>query len=196
MSLPRLPDALGELETMRDALGGEHALMLTGADALKSRVIAGNLGDYGVIAFATHGLVGGEMRGLGEPALVLSPPQEVHDAEAMLLTATDIASLRLNADWVVLSACNTAAGEDGAAPTYSGLARAFVYAGVRSLLLSQWALRDDVAARLTVDAVKGARAGLGHAEALRQAQLRLIADRSVPGGAHPAAWAPFVLLGE
>lgn len=196
MSLPRLPDALGELETMRDALGGEHALMLTGADALKSRVIAGNLGDYGVIAFATHGLVGGEMRGLGEPALVLSPPQDVHDAEAMLLTATDIASLRLNADWVVLSACNTAAGEDGAAPTYSGLARAFVYAGVRSLLLSQWALRDDVAARLTVDVVKGARAGLGHAEALRQAQLRLIADRSVPGGAHPAAWAPFVLLGE
>ena len=55
---------------------------------------------------------------------------------------------------------------------------------------------DDVAARLTVDAVKGARAGLGHAEALRQAQLHLIADRSIPGGAHPAAWAPFVLLGE
>ena len=114
----------------------------------------------------------------------------------MLLTASDIAGLRLNADWVVLSACNTAAGEDGAAPTYSGLARAFVYAGVRSLLLSQWALRDDVAARLTVDAVKGARAGLGHAEALRQAQLHLIADRSIPGGAHPAAWAPFMLLGE
>ncbi len=196
MNLPRLPDALGELETMRDALGGDRALMLTGADALKSRIVAGNLGEYGVIAFATHGLVGGEMRGLGEPALVLSPPDDVRDAESMLLTASDIAGLRLNADWVVLSACNTAAGEDGAAPTYSGLARAFVYAGVRSLLLSQWALRDDVAARLTVDAVKGARAGLGHAEALRQAQLHLIADRSIPGGAHPAAWAPFVLLGE
>ena len=196
MNLPRLPDALGELETMRDALGGERALMLTGADALKPKVVAGNLGEYGVIAFATHGLLGGEMRGLGEPALVLSPPQGAHDAEAMLLTATDIAALRLNAEWVVLSACNTAAGEDGAAPTYSGLARAFVYAGARSLLLSQWALRDDVAARMTVDAVKGARAGLGHAEALRRAQMRLMADRTVPGSAHPAAWAPFVLLGE
>lgn len=196
MKMPSLPEAQGELEKMRDALGGSGSLLLTGKEALKSRIMAGALENYGVLAFATHGLVGGELRGLGEPALVLSPPVGNASADAMLLTASDVAKLKLDADWVVLSACNTAAGEGGDAPTYSGLARAFVYAGARSLLVSHWALRDDVAARLTVDTIKGARGGLSHAEALRRAQLALIADKSVPGGAHPAAWAPFILLGE
>ena len=109
---------------------------------------------------------------------------------------TDVAELRLDADWVILSACDTAAGDGAGAPMFSGLARAFVHAGARSLLLSQWEVRDDVAGRLSVETVQRARRGVSRAEALRQAQLGLIADRSVPGGSHPAFWAPFMLIGD
>ena len=106
----------------------------------------------------------------------------------------EIASLRLNADWVILSACNTAAGDSPGAPPYSGLATAFAQAGARGLMLSHWRVRDDAAARLTVGTVKGAAKGLSRAEALRRAQLDLIADPAVPDGAHPAIWAPFVVI--
>ena len=79
---------------------------------------------------------------------------------------------------------------------YSGLARAFIYAGARSLLLSQWPVRDDIASRLSLQTVQAARRGTNRAQALRASQLKLISDPSVPGGANPAAWAPFVLIGQ
>jgi CHAT domain-containing protein len=95
---------------------------------------------------------------------------------------------------VILSACNTAAGDDAEAPAYSGLASAFAQAGARSLMLSHWRVRDDAAAKLSVGTVRGSAAGLPRAEALRQSQLALMADRSVPDAAHPAIWAPFVIV--
>ena len=71
---------------------------------------------------------------------------------------------------------------------------AFAQAGARSLMLSHWRVRDDAAAKLSVGTVRGSAAGLPRAEALRQAQLALMADRSVPDAAHPAIWAPFVIV--
>ena len=94
------------------------------------------LNNYRVIQFATHGLVAGDLSGLAEPALVLTPPRVPTEADDGLLTASEIAALRLNADWVVLSACNTAAGTGQGAEALSGLARAFFYAGARALLVS------------------------------------------------------------
>jgi CHAT domain-containing protein len=91
--------------------------------------------------FATHGLMSGDLGGLAEPALVLTPPPEASPDNDGLLTASKIATLKLNASWVVLSACNTAAG-DGTpdAGGLSGLAKAFFYAGARSLLVSHWSV--------------------------------------------------------
>jgi CHAT domain-containing protein len=102
--------------------------------------------------------------------------------------------MRLAAEWIILSACNTAAGDGPGLATYSGLARAFHLAGARSLLLSHWPVRDDAAARLSVATVTAAAAGMERSEALRQAQLALIAARDLPGAASPAIWAPFVLI--
>lgn len=102
--------------------------------------------------------------------------------------------MRMDADWVILSACETAAGESASAPGYSGLARAFAQAGARSLMLSHWRVRDDAAAILTVETLRRAAAGESRAASLRGAQLALIADRGVPDAAHPAVWAPFVIL--
>src|SRR5262249_45199520 len=73
-------------------------------------------------------------------------PSELDDG---LLTASEVAQLKLNADWVVLSACNTAAGEKPGAEALSGLARAFFYAGARALLVSHWRIDSKAATRLT-----------------------------------------------
>jgi len=104
--------------------------------------------------------------------------------------------LRLDADWVLLTACNTAAGEQSGSPGYSGLARAFAQAGARSLMLSHWRVRDDAATMLSVETMRRAAGGASRAEALRQAELALIARTDVPDAAHPAVWAPFVIVGD
>jgi len=141
--------------------------------------------------------------GAAEPGLVFTPPEVGTDLDDGLLAASEVTTLKLNADWVILSACNTAAGDGagdgGGEPGLSGLARAFFYAGARSLLASHWPVRDDVAAEITVDAIRRENASDGRisrAEAL-QAAMRQI--RMSPGDlsrAHPSAWAPFSLVGD
>ncbi|WP_155914667.1 CHAT domain-containing tetratricopeptide repeat protein [Asticcacaulis sp. AC460] len=191
--LPSLPLAQGELERMRQALGLSNSSLITGADATETRIKQADLSGYSVIAFATHGLVSGNLETLREPALVLTPPDQPSEADDGLLTASDVAGLRLRARWVILSACNSGTGRD-AGGSYSGLAKAFMQAGADSLLVSMWPVRDDAADRLSVETVRGHAKGLSQAEALRQAVLGLMADESVPGGANPAIWAPFSLV--
>jgi CHAT domain-containing protein len=169
-----------------------------GAEATVTIVRATPLEQYRVIDFATHGLVAGEVGGLSEPALVLSLPDKPTAEDDGLLTASRIAKLNLDADWAVLSACNTAAGDKPGAEGLSGLARAFFYAGARSLLVSYWPVESSAAVKLTTGAFAGLRKnpGIGRAEALRRSIQALIADRSSAHNADPTAWAPFVLVGE
>lgn len=154
----------------------------------------GRLADARILHFATHALVTGEIGELAEPAIVLSPPDQAAPDDDGLLTASEVATLKLAADWVILSACNTAAG-DGGGEALSGLARAFFYAGAKSLMVSHWPVNSDAAVRLASDAV-GAYAGgeVDKAEALRRAMVAEI-DR---GGRHadPSNWAPFILVGQ
>ena len=109
-----------------------------------------------------------------------------------------MAQLKLNADWVILSACNTAAGDKPGAEALSGLARAFFYAGARGLLVSHWPVESQAAVKLTTRAIAELKADpkIGRAEALRRSMLALMQDRSDPANAHPAIWAPFMIIGE
>ena len=111
---------------------------------------------------------------------------------------TEVAQLKLNADWVVLSACNTIAGDKPGAEALSGLARAFFYAGARALLVSHWAVDSNAAMRLTTSTfdIMKSDPSLGRAEALRRAILAYMDDKSDPRHANPAYWAPFVVVGE
>jgi CHAT domain-containing protein len=120
------------------------------------------------------------------------------DLDDGLLTASEVAQLKLNADWVVLSACNTIAGDRPGAEALSGLARAFFYAGARALLVSHWAVASDAATRLTTStfAILKADPKLGRAEALRRAELVYLNDKSDPRNAYPAFWGPFEIVGE
>ena len=154
---------------------------------------------YRTVAFATHGLMAGDFSGIAEPALVLTPPDTGTEQDDGLLTASEVAQLTLNADWVILSACNTASA-DGTpgAEGLSGLARAFFYAGTRALLVSHWAVSSEAAVALTTGAMNelGQQPGIGRAEALRRSMLSVMNDPSRPYLAHPFFWAPFVVVGE
>ena len=196
-ALPALPQTGPELRRLAATLGAAPDSISLGAAATESAVKEADLSDTAVLAFATHGLLSGELPGLAEPALVLTPPDIPTPEDDGLLTASEVAALKLSADWVLLSACNTA-GSDGrpGAEGLSGLARAFLYAGARSILVSHWPVRDDAAARLTAEAMAALGDGVGRSEALRRAMLALMDDESDPSLAHPASWAPFVVVGE
>jgi CHAT domain-containing protein len=135
----------------------------------------------------------------GEPALVMTPPDSPKGADDDgLLTASEVALLKLNADWVILSACNTASGDKLGAEALSGLARAFFYAGARSVLVSHWPVYSDAAAQLLDKTFAELRNNktMGRSEALRRAMVNLIEDARQEDNPHPAIWAPFSLIGE
>ena len=104
-------------------------------------------------------------------------------------------ALKLNADWVVLSACNTAASDGRGDEALSGLARGFFYAGTRSMLVTHWSVESESAKRLTTATFEHytANANAPKAESLRQAMLQVMAE---PKYAHPAYWAPYALVGD
>jgi CHAT domain-containing protein len=154
-----------------------------------------------VVAFATHGIAPGEITGLDQPALVLSNPALTGDTDNDgFLTMEEVLGLKLDADWVVLSACNTASADGRGSEAVSGLGRAFFFAGARSLLVSNWAVETTSARLLTTELFRrqAENPALTRAEALRQSMLDLM-TKSGPGGlsyAHPAFWAPFSLVGD
>ena len=192
-TLSPLPETVGELRRVGQTLGASEDSVVVGQAATKARLLATPLHDYRVLHFATHGLVAGDLSGLQEPALVLSLPPGPGKAEDALLTASEVATLRLNADWAVLSACNTASGDKVGADALSGLARAFFFAGTRALLVSHWAVNSEAAVSLTTRTFGflAQAPQLRRAEAFQQAMLMLIAE-----GYPPSYWAPFVMSGR
>jgi len=188
-----LPDTADELRSIARVVGAPESDLLLQSNASEPHVRSKDLTNYRIVHFATHGLVAGELSGLTEPALVLTPPPEASKENDGLLTASEIVTLSLDADWVVLSACNTAAGDTVGAEALSGLARAFFFSGARALLVSHWAVYSDAAVKLTTETFAGMQdiPGMGRAEALRQSMLKQIAE-----GRAPSYWAPFVIVGE
>ena len=197
-SLPQLPETADELNAVAQQLGAAPGDIHLGRDASVTTVKRTPLTDYRIVYFATHGLVAGDVKGVAEPALALTIPPQPTVLDNGLLTASDVAQLKLNADWVVLSACNTIAGDRPGAEALSGLARAFFYAGARALLVTHWSVASDSATRLTTATFDNLKADptLGRAEAMRRAMLAYLADSAEPRDAYPAVWGPFQIIGE
>lgn len=201
--LPQLPDTSLELREIAKVLAADAERdVLLQKSATESSVKNTDLTAYRVVMFATHGLMSGEMPGLYQPALALSNPQLTGDREDGMLTMEEILGLKLKADWVVLSACNTAAsdGNLGGAESFSGLGRAFFFAGARSLLATSWAVETESARLLTTDTFRRqlSQPGVSRAVAMQQAALGLMQKSAGKeySYAHPMFWAPFVLVGD
>lgn len=203
--LPPLPETRDEILAVASALGADPARdVFLGREASKVNLFKLPLAQWRILAFATHGLVPGDFPGLAAPALALAAPERPQDSG--LLTLDEILDLKLDADWVVLSACNTAAGDGLGAEAVSGLGRAFFYAGSRALLVTHWPV-ESVSAQALVTSVFRHWRGPGQmsrAEALRLGMLEVMAGQSSDPGtgvaryayAHPLFWAPYALVGD
>jgi CHAT domain-containing protein len=208
--LPRLADTRDELHAVAASLNADPASsVFVGLDATEARVKSMDLTPYRVISFATHGLVPGDLNGLDEPALALTNPELAKDngnAGDGLLTMSEVMGLRLEADWVVLSACNTASADGRAAEAISGLGRAFLYAGARSVLVSHWPVHS-AATTLFMSKLFSTAASdqsVSRSEAIRRARQILIDEgefvtadgTALFSYAHPLFWAPFTIVGD
>jgi CHAT domain-containing protein len=203
-SLPPLPDTAQEVREIAKILQAEEARdIYLGRRASENRVKTSELFKYRIVMFATHGLIPGDLTDLSQPALALSNPRIVEESEDGLLTLTEILGLKLQAEWVVLSACNTASADGQASEGVSGLGRAFFFAGAKALLVSHWPVETVSARLLTTEVFKrqSADSKLGRAKAMQQASLAVMKQaatgRARPYSyAHPAFWAPFVVVGD
>ena len=205
--LPRLADTADEIRSIAGILNADADTdVFIGNSASEGRVKSIGLDSYRTVAFATHGLVPGDLDGLLQPALALSSPGVVGGSDDGLLTAGEILGLLMDADWVVLSACNTGAAGAASAEAFSGLGRAFFYAGTRALLLSNWPVETVSARLLTTDVFReqALDPSVDRAEALRNSMLRMIDETNFSGPddkvvfsyAHPIFWAPFSIVGD
>lgn len=205
--LPRLPDTADELKSIALALQADPSKVLfLGKSATENAVKSMNLSGFRILAFATHGLVPGELNGLTQPALALSSPVVTGEGGDGLLTMEEILGLKLDADWVILSACNTGAGAGAGAEAASGLGRAFFYAGTRALLVTNWSVHSQSARQLVTDLFKRQADDpkLSRSEALRQAAMALVdgpgylnsEGKTEFAYAHPLFWAPYTIIGD
>lgn len=197
-ALPSLPGSKLELETLRTRY--PDALVRIGSEATEHTVRAVDaeaLSRARFVVFSTHGLMAGSAA--AEPGLVMTPPEQASEADDGYLSASEAAQLRLNAEFVVLSACNTAAsdGRPGG-EGLSGLARAFFYAGARSVMVSHWEVSDAATTTLITStfADLDARQATDPGIRARALQTGIRAVRAERRWAHPAYWAAFTLVGE
>ena len=213
--LPRLADTALEINEVARVMNASSEDIFLHEKASVKQVTSMDLSNRKIVMFSTHGLIPGDLNGLTQPALALSSPAVTGDSDDGLLTMDRIISLKLDADWVVLSACNTAAGEGGGAEAFSGLGKAFFFVGAKALLVSNWPVDSDAARELMtdlfknyqkttlVDANNANRQRYGKAQALRQSMLDLIDSGGAKEGekmkyayAHPIFWSPFVVVGD
>jgi CHAT domain-containing protein len=201
LAMPSLPDTANELQQIGKIMSvGQTPALYLGAQATEDNLRKLQLDEYRVLYFATHGLLPGELRCQSEPGLVLTPPSKIEKdtlkSQDGLVDASEIAQFKLNADLVVLSACNTAGGNGKfGGEALSGLAEAFFYAGARNLLVTHWSVSSAATVQLMQKtfSLLGPKLEGGASMALQQAQLQMVAK---PEFAHPIFWGAFDLVGD
>jgi CHAT domain-containing protein/Tfp pilus assembly protein PilF len=198
-ALPSLPETEKELRDVSRQLGGCDSDLYLRERATERMLKSLKLKDFDIVYFATHGLVAGDVKGLGQPSLALTLPKKPDAVDDGLLTASEIGDLSIDASWVVLSACNTVAGDRPGAEALSGLAKAFFHAGARTLLVSHWEVQSEAAARLatsTFQKLSATPRAASRADALRQSMLDYINDTSDAQNSNPLVWGAFEIVGD
>lgn len=197
--LPPLAGTLEEVNTVGEIFGEQQSVLVAGADFTEQRIIddsaSGALKQYGILHFATHGILptGDCIR---RPALSVSAAG-VPDSDG-LLTDVEIRRLSLDADLIVLSACDTAGSVStdfnaSGGEALSGLARAFFDAGTRALLATHWPVSDDITAQMIQTFYTELQDGKTMQAALRTAQKQV---RNNPDTSDPVFWGAFIIAGD
>ncbi len=182
-------------------MGAAPSDELVGSAFTAAAIEKADLKDYRVLHFATHALLPTDLQCQNEPALIASPPIGALNADGALMKASDVAGLDLDADAVILSACNTGGpAGTGSGESLSGLARSFFYAGARAAAVTHWSVNDRTTAYIVALTVSGAKAdpGQGLAGALATAQRRMLSDAKgdLAIQAHPFYWGALAVIGE
>jgi CHAT domain-containing protein len=201
--LKDLPGTRDEIIGVGILLGLQSQEIVLGERFTKAALESIDLKRYRVVHLATHAFLPTELRCLSEPSILMSAPTKAQNANDAFLYSGEVLRLPMDADLVILSACNTAGPGGAAGESLSGLARAFFYAGSRGLLVTHWSVDDDSAEFITTRTMLGMKPGSRKDTtlALRQAKLDRLLSAGSPGGpslifSHPFAWAPFVLIGD
>ena len=183
-----------ELNEIKNILSPLKSELLLGNEASEKNIKSKDLKDYEIIHFATHGELAGFIEGKNEPFLVLTPPEIGSDLNDGLLTLSEIMNLEVNAKLVILSACNTASNNIKEAEGFTGLARAFLYSGSKSVMVSNWYVESNSAKELTTNFIKNLKQNKNNnfSEALTLSMKKL---SSVKDTSHPFFWGPFVMVG-
>lgn len=187
---PRL-EKTEELALEIELLFGDGAEILIGANAGEDKVSEMPLSDYRYIIFATHGILDNALPWMREPALVLTQVGNPEDYDGFL-TMSEVMGLKLGAEVVALTACETGLGENVAGEGVMGMGRAFQFAGASNVLISLWSVAETSATQLTTTFFKHLREGKEPRQAIRLARD----DIRRQGYEHPFYWASFILLGE
>jgi CHAT domain-containing protein len=195
--LESLPDTKVEVVAIGQRLGVGARDIILGENFTKARVISSDVGRSRIVLLATHALLPADLKCQPGPSIVVSVPTNAPNAEVGFLRPGDIEKLQLEADLVVLSACNTAGPNAKTGESLSGLARAFFRAGAHGLLVSHWSIASGAAVPLMINTFA---ATSDTAQALRQAQLQMI-DMAGSGNnpielSYPNYWAAFTLIGD
>jgi CHAT domain-containing protein len=191
-----LPETLIEARSIATALGSTDQSVVWGTRASRTEAMKMDLSNDRVVLFATHGIVAGEVPGWRKSGFALA--YEGSGLADSILTADDIVTLRLNADWVVLSACNTGLVSGNAGDAVSELSRAFFAAGARSMLVTQWAVESQSAAEVTTGVFRtyAADPSLSKADALARTERDMASGKDGPLYRHPYFWGAYVLVGD
>ena len=201
--LPPLPGTRREVSYVGEKIFSVPSSdIILGEDFTKDHLQSIDLSRFRVVHLATHALLPTDLRCRTEPVIVVSVPPDAPNADGGFLGFSDILKLKLDADLVILSACNTGPNGKSTGDSLSALARGFFFSGSRGLLVTHWELSDASGPLLTALTLRANLKLQDSAEALREAKLSLIhevAQRAHQNGnffTHPFAWAPFILVGE
>lgn len=195
-SLAKLPAAKTELDSLGSVFDSPDIWL--GREASEANLRTATLSSYRVLAFATHGFTRSDIKGQIYPSLLMAPPETVTSTiNDGLLTTLEIGRLELDADLVLLSACNTATSDGRPdAEAFSGLAQAFMVAGARSLLVSHWPVASGAASDLSVDTVSRWQSGVSLPLSLQESIQKMRRNATTDIEAHPFYWGPFVLAND
>jgi CHAT domain-containing protein len=160
-------------------------------EASKSLLFNKPLDNFGSMIFATHGYFGKELPGIMEPVLVLTLVDQPEGQDGFL-RLSEVMGLKIDADMVALTACQTGLGRRISGEGTMGMGRAFQHAGAKSVLMSLWSVSETSSVKLVESFFRNLKEGKPKLEALRLARKE-IRDQ---GYDHPFFWAPFILVGE